>query len=208
MIGTGDTIMGKSKEKIIFFVDADPKAKSSVCKTVSQLNNCTVICLDDAKSCMAELKKSECDIVITDANLPKTDGIKLAKKVKELNHQILILIVTEHGNVPLVVKAFKAGALDFIEKPLTEENLLPAIKETIEKLPPDDTPDISILTKTEIKILKQIGTGKSNRQIAIDIDRSARTVENHRHRLMQKLGVKNAVNLTKVAINMGLAVSK
>ena len=108
----------------------------------------------------------------------------------------------------MVVKAFKAGAVDIIEKPLTEEKLLPAVKEIIKKLPPDDTPDINILTKTEIKILREVGTGKSNKVIAVDIDRSIRTVENHRHRLMQKLGVKNAVELTKVAINMGLAVSK
>ncbi len=200
--------MSKSKEKVIFFVDDDPKARKSTSKALSQLSNFKVVCFDDAKSCLTEIKKSNCDIVITDVNMPKTDGIKLTKKIKELIHQMPILVVTGHGNFPMVSEAFKAGAADFIEKPLTEENLLPAVKEVIKKLPPDDTPDISVLTKTEIKILKQIGTGKSNKQIAIDIDRSIRTVENQRWSLMQKLGVKNAVGLTKVAINMGLAVSK
>ncbi len=199
--------MEKSKEKIIFFVDDDSEARRSANKVLSQLSNFKVICFDDANSCLAEIKKSNCDIVITDVNMPKTDGIKLAKMIKELIHQMPILVVTGHGNVPMVSKAFKAGAADFIEKPLNEENLLPAVKEVIKKLPPDDTPDISVLTKTEIMILKQIGTGKSNKQIAVDIERSVRTVENHRHRLMQKLGVKNAVKLTKVAINMGLVAS-
>lgn len=200
--------MGKSKEKVIFFVDDDPKARKSANKALSQLSNCKVICFNDTKSCLAELKKNECDIVIIDVNMPKTDGIKFTKKIKELIHQIPVIVVTGHGTVPMVAKAFKAGAADFIEKPLTEENLLPAVKEVIKKLPPDDTPDISVLTKTEVKILKEIGTGKSNKQIAVDIDRSCRTVENHRFRVMQKLGVKNAVELIKVAINMGLAVSK
>jgi len=201
-------VMGKSKEKIILFVDDDPKARKSVCKALSHLNKCTVICLDDAESCMAELKKNKCDMVITDVNMPKTDGIELTMKIKKLIPQMPIIVITAHGDVPMVAKAFKAGAVDIIEKPLNEENLLSAVKEVIKKLPPDDTPDISILTKTEIMILKEIGTGKSNKQIAVDIDRSIRTVENHRHRLMQKLGVKNAVKLTKTAINMGLAVSK
>ena len=200
--------MGKTKEKIIFFVDDDPKARKSVCKALSQLNNCKVVCLDDAESCLGELKKNKCDIVITDVNLPKTNGIELTMKIKKLIHQMPIIVITEHGNVPMVAEAFKAGAVDFIEKPLNEENLLPAVKEVIKKLPPDDTPDISILTKKEIMILKEIGTGKGNKQIAVDIDRSVRTVENHRYSLMKKLGVNNAVGLIKVAINMGLAVSK
>jgi two-component system response regulator FixJ len=200
--------MSKSKEKVIFFVDDDPKARRSVSKALSRLKNCKVVCLDDAKSCMAELKKNECGIVIADINMPKMDSIKLIKKIKEFTPRIPILAISEHGNVPMAIKAFKAGVDDIIEKPFSKENLLSAVKEAMDKLPPDDTPDISILTKTEAMILKQIGTGKSNRQIAADIDRSTRTVENHRHRLMQKLGVKNAVKLTKVAINMGLAVSK
>ena len=200
--------MGKTKEKIIFFVDADLKARKSVCKALSQLNNCTVICLDDAESCLGKLKENKCDIVITDVNLPKTDGIELTMKIKELIPQMPILVITEHGNVPMVAEAFKAGAVDIIEKPLNEENLLSAVKEVIKKLPPDDTPDISILTKKEIMILRGIGTGKSNKQIGVDIDRSIRTVENHRHNLMRKLGVKNGVGLIKTAINMGLATSK
>ena len=200
--------MGKSKEKIIFFVDDDPKARKSVCKVLSQLKNCKVVCLDDAESCLGELKKNKCDIVITNVNMPMTDGIELTRKIKKLIHQMPIIVITAHGSVPMVAKAFKAGAADIIEKPLNEENLLSAVKEVIKKLPPDDTPDISILTKTELMILKKLGTGKSNKQIGIDLDRSVRTIENHRHRLMQKLGVKNAVGLIKTAINMGLATSK
>ena len=143
-----------------------------------------------------------------DINMPDMDGIALMKRIRELRPQMPILIITGYGDIPMASKAFKAGAVDFIEKPLTEESLLPAVREALDKLPPDDTPDINLLTKTEVKILREIGTGKSNKQIAIDIDRSIRTVENHRHRLMQKLRVKNAVELTKVAINMGLATSK
>jgi FixJ family two-component response regulator len=200
--------MSKSKEKIIFFVDDDPKARKLASKALSQLSNCSVVCFDDAKSCLAELKKNECDIVITAVKMPKTGGIKLTKKIKELIHYMPVIAITENGDVSMVAKAFKAGAVDIIEKPLSVENLLPAVKEVIKILPPDDTPELSVLTKTEIKILKEVGTGKSNKQIAIDIDRSIRTVENHRFRVMQKLGAQNAVELTKTAINMGLVASK
>jgi len=200
--------MAEPKKKIIFFIDDEPQVRKAVSKTLSQLDNCRVICLVDAESCLTELRRIKCDIVIADVNMPDMDGIALLKRIKELRPQMPILIITGYGDVPMAARAFKAGALDFIEKPLNEETLLPAVKHALDQLPPDDTPDINLLTKTEIKILKQIGTGKSNKQIAIDIDRSIRTVENHRHRLMQKLGVRNAVELTKIAINMGLATSK
>lgn len=200
--------MAEPKKKIIFFIDDEPQVRKAVAKTLSQLDNCRVICLVDAESCLTELRRIKCDIVIADVNMPDMDGIDLLKRIKELRPQMPILIITGYGDVPMAAKAFKAGALDFIEKPLNEETLLPAVRNALSKLPPDDTPDINLLTKTEVKILKQIGTGKSNKQIAIDIDRSIRTVENHRHRLMQKLGVRNAVELTKIAINMGLATSK
>jgi FixJ family two-component response regulator len=203
-----DVIMSKSKEKIIFFVDDDPKARKLASKALSQLSKCNVVCFDDAKSCMAELKKNECDIIVTAVKMPKTDGIKLTKKIKELIHYMPVIAITECGDVSMVVKAFKSGVFDIIEKPLSVDKLLPVVKEVIKILPPDDTPELSVLTKTEIKILKEIGTGKSNKQIAVDIDRSVRTVENHRFRVMQKLGVKNAVELTKTAINMGLAAIK
>ncbi|MBN1456746.1 MAG: response regulator transcription factor [Sedimentisphaerales bacterium] len=200
--------MTEPKKKIIFFIDDEPQVRKAVSKTLSQLDNCRVICLVDAESCLTELRRIKCDIVIADVNMPDMDGIELLKRIKELRPQMPVLIITGYGDVPMAAKAFKAGALDFVEKPLNEETLLPAVKNALSKLPPDNTPDINLLTKTEVKILKQIGTGKSNKQIAADIDRSIRTVENHRHRLMQKLGVKNAVELTKIAINMGLATSK
>jgi len=200
--------MTEQKKKIIFFIDDEPQVRKAVSKTLSQLDNCRVICLVDAESCLTELRRIKCDIVIADVNMPDMDGIELLKRIKELRPQMPVLIITGYGDVPMAAKAFKAGALDFVEKPLNEETLLPAVRNALSKLPPDNTPDINLLTKTEVKILKQIGTGKSNKQIAVDIDRSIRTVENHRHRLMQKLGVKNAVELTKIAINMGLATSK
>ncbi len=200
--------MSEPKKKIIFFIDDEPQVRKAVSKTLQQIDNVRVVALVDAESCLTELRRIKCDIVIADVNMPDMDGIALMKRIRELRPQMPILIITGYGDVPMAAKAFKAGAVDFIEKPLTEESLLPAVRAAIDSLPPDDTPDINLLTKTEVKILREIGTGKSNKVIAVDIDRSVRTVENHRHRLMQKLRVKNAVELTKVAINMGLATSK
>ena len=200
--------MSETKKKIIFFIDDEPQVRKAVSKTLQQIDNVRVVALVDAESCLTELRRIKCDIVITDVNMPDMDGIALMKRIRELRPQMPILIITGYGDVPMAAKAFKAGAVDFIEKPLTEESLLPAVRAALDSLPPDDTPDINLLTKTEVMILREIGTGKSNKVIAVDIDRSVRTVENHRHRLMQKLRVKNAVELTKVAINMGLATSK
>ncbi|MCK5172480.1 MAG: response regulator transcription factor, partial [Planctomycetes bacterium] len=165
-------------------------------------------CFENANECLEQLHKDKCDLLLTDVRMPDKSGIELLDEFKNIAPWVPVLIMTGFGDIPLAVKAVKKGAVDFIEKPLTEESLLPAVRAAIDSLPPDDTPDINLLTKTEVKILRQIGTGKSNKVIAVDIERSIRTVENHRHRLMQKLRGKNAVELTKVAINMGLATSK
>jgi FixJ family two-component response regulator len=104
----------------------------------------------------------------------------------------------------MAVKAVKAGAIDFIEKPLEKETFLLKVKSILKEYASAHRPRGKPLTKNETGILKLIIEGKSNREIAQLLHRSIRTVEVHRSRVMQKLGADNLVDLIKTAVTLGL----
>ena len=199
--------MERNSETTIFFVDDEPQICKAVKQTLDQLENCRIFCFEDAASCLMELRVEDCDLLITDVNMPGMNGIMLLEHVRKVRPQMPVLLVTGYGDIPMAVKAMKAGAMDFIEKPLNESTFMPAVEAALAKTRSADRLSLDMLTRSEIRILKLIGEGKSNKEIAQHLRRSVRTVENHRYRLMHKLGVNNAVELLKKAIRMGLATS-
>ncbi|HIJ66878.1 MAG TPA: response regulator transcription factor [Planctomycetes bacterium] len=199
--------MAEKEKTIIFFVDDE----TQVCRAVSQmlstqLENCEVRTFDDADSCLKVLRNHECDLVIADVNLPGTSGLELLERVKWGRPQLSVLLFSGYADVPMAVRAIKSGAIDFIEKPLDEATFLPLVRKAVKNCHSDDINKGKTLTRSEIRILREVVKGKSNREIAVDLRRSVRTVENHRHRLMHKLGAKNAVDLVKKAVNIGFTV--
>jgi two-component system response regulator FixJ len=132
------------------------------------------------------------------------DGMELLTEAKRLAPWLPVLLVTGYGDIPLAVKAVKAGAVDFIEKPLDRESFLRKVKSILQENACSDPPKGKPLTKTQIKVLKLVIDGKSSRQIAALLQRSVRTVEDHRRHIMRKLGVKNATGLVRVSAQMNL----
>ena len=196
-----------TEKSMIFFVDDEPQVCKAVSQSLtSQLDNCEVRCFDDADSCLKILRNHDCDLVIADVNLPGTSGLELLDRVKWGRPQLSVLLFSGYADVPMAVRAIKAGAVDFIEKPLDEATFLPVVRKAIKNCHSEDISKGKTLTKSEIKILREVVKGKSNREIAVDLRRSVRTVENHRHRLMHKLGAKNAVDLVKKAVRIGFTV--
>ena len=192
------------KDKVIFFVDDEPQVCKAVSQTLSTIGECRVYSYEDPKECLAELKRrSRCNLVITDVNMPELDGIAFLQEIKNVRPQLDVLLVTGYGDIPMAVRAVKAGALDFIEKPLDEATFLPIVKAALEKSGPG-IPAEDFLTRAEIVVLKEIAKGKSNKQIAATLNRSVRTIENHRYRLMRKMEASNMVDLVKKAIKMGV----
>jgi two-component system, LuxR family, response regulator FixJ len=136
--------------------------------------------------------------------MPEMDGIELLKAVKQFIPQLPVLLITGYGEIPLAVKAVKAGALDFVEKPLDEETFLPMVKTALEQSLMARSSGSQSLTKTERKILEFVVDGKVNKEIAQILECSTRTVENHRYRMMHKLGVESTACLVRKALTVGL----
>lgn len=163
-----------------------------------------VSCFARAIDCIEQLRSQTCDLLITDFKMPKMDGMELLTEAKRLAPWLPVLLVTGFGDIPLAVKAVKAGAADFVEKPLDRESFLRKVKSILQQNTCSDSLRGKPLTKTQMKVLKLVIDGKSSRQIAALLQRSVRTVEDHRRHIMRKLGVTNAMGLVRVSAQMDL----
>jgi len=201
-----------NQKKRIFFVDDEPQIRKIVQRTIER-HGYDVICFEDGMSCLDELSVGDCDLLITDVNMPGFDGIELLKKVKKIRPLLDVLIVTGYGDIPMAVRAVKNGAYDFIEKPLDRGRLIPVIQNIFSNdggseniFSNDGGSELrgKKLTKMEKKVLKFIISGKSNKEIAGVLHRSVRTIEDHRNHIMHKFDAKNAVELVKTAMDFEL----
>jgi FixJ family two-component response regulator len=166
-----------------------------------------VKCFHRAADCLLHLAEEPCDLLVTDVRMPGKNGVELLREIKEHQPWLPVLIVTGYGDVPMAVRAMKAGAADFVEKPLDRDTFLQAVQSLLERTPVQTALEKCALTRTEMKILYLILDGKNNREIATALHRSPRTIEVHRGHIMQKLGATSIIELLRRAADLGLLQS-
>jgi len=164
----------------------------------------TVRCFSGADDCLVGLKADSCDLLITDVKMPGKDGVELLTEVKRRLPWLPVLVITGFGDVPIAVKALKAGAVDFIEKPLDRDSFLETVRILLARNTAGSVLHSRSITRMEMKILRHVLEGKNNREIADTLHRSCRTVEVHRRHVMQKLCAKNVVELLRQAARLRL----
>jgi two-component system response regulator FixJ len=187
----------------IFFVDDEPSVRKVVARTLKCLGS-DICCFADGETCLEQLRCKRCDLLITDVKMPGMDGIELLIEAKGVCPWLPVLVVTGYGDIPTAVKAVKLGAADFIEKPLERESFLSAVESLLNQLTGGDPLLGQPLSKTEMKVLRLILDGSNSREVARLLHRAPRTIEDHRHNIMHKLGVHNPIELVKRAAGMGL----
>lgn len=190
-------------DRRVFVVDDEVRVLEAIGETLGTLG-VQVACFVHPASCLERLRCQKCDLLITDLKMPEMDGIELLTDVKHHNPWIPVLIVTGYGDVPSAVRAIKAGAEDFIEKPLNKSYLLRMVESILQDSDLAGTPVGKPLTAMQTRVLKLVVNGKSNREIADILNRSVRTIEVHRAHMMEKLGVKSLLDLVKRAAALGL----
>jgi two-component system response regulator FixJ len=187
----------------IFFVDDEAGIREIVRKTLKSPDT-EVSCFASARACLEQLRSRKCDLLITDVRMPGMDGLELLTRTRRIAPWVAVLVVSGYGDIPMAVRALKAGAADFIEKPLTKEGLLSAVESALALKAEADPFVGKELTKAERRVLHFILEGKSNRETAHILHRSEKTIEVHRNHIMRKLGVDNVVGLIRRAAAMGL----
>jgi len=199
--------MNEVRTEQIVFVDDEPRVCDAVRRTLERAGR-QVQCFHNPEDCLVYLANQRCDLLITDVKMPGKDGLELLGEVRSQLPWVPILVVTGYADVPMAVRALKAGAADFIEKPLDREAFLQRVSTLLERNAAHTTLLEHSLSKAEMKVLFLLLEGKNNREIATALHRSPRTVEVHRSHLMRKMGAGNVIELLRRAIDMGLVDRK
>ena len=195
--------MTDNRKKHIFVVD-DNRDMLDVVSVILESGGFGCTCFENADDCLQQLHTRSCDMLITDVKMPGKDGIELLTEAKRIVPWLPVLVMTAYGDIPLAVRAVKAGAMDFIEKPLDPQTLIIIIESELKQSSLADLLRGKPLTRMEKIVLRLILQGRTNKQIAEILNRSVRTVEVHRSHIMHKLDIDNVVDLVKRAAAMGL----
>ena len=150
--------------------------------------------------------------VLTDLRMPGMDGLELLERLQERNLRLPVIVMTGHGELPLAVRALKAGAIDFIEKPFPGVALFDAVESALQAI--DETREndaavrqiaerIASLTPREREVMDGIVRGKPNKIIAYELTIAQRTVENHRAEVMEKMHARSLSALVRMVIATG-----
>jgi len=195
-------------EPVVFIVDDDEEVRKSLGKLIETVGF-NVRTFASGQEFLESSDFSSPGCLVLDVRMPGMSGLKLQNKLAEHRSQLPIIFITGHGDVSTATEAFKSGAVDFIEKPFSEQKLLDSINKAIEtslknysnqnKIA-DIQQRIDTLTRREREILDGVVGGKTNKMIGLELNLSPKTVDFHRCNIMEKMGVNRAVQLIRLVM--------
>jgi len=194
-------------DKVVHIVDDDESVRRSV-GFLLKTSGYRVQHYASGTELLRDVKSLGWGCILLDIRMPGMDGLEVQQALRELGISLPIIIMTGHGDVPLAVRAMKAGALDFIEKPLEKGVLLSAVEEGFASLRRSDSGRerakeaavrLQVLIPREREVLDGLARGHPNKTIGYDLGISPRTVEIHRANLMRKLGVRSLSEALRLA---------
>lgn len=191
----------------VFVVDDDADVREGLRMLLESMGlGCKVF--GSTKDFLQEQRPDGASCLILDVRLPGSSGLDFQIELANGHIDIPIIFMTGHGDIPMSVKAMKAGAVEFLTKPLREQDLLDAVNVALErdraKRAQDDRlhelrARFESLSDREREVLSLVTAGLLNKQVAAEIDLSEVTVKVHRHNLMKKLGAKSVPDLVRMA---------
>ena len=193
---------------LVHVVDDDEAVRDSL-SLLLEAAGLSVRTYDSATAFLKALPNLAAGCVLTDVRMPELDGLELQRRLTELGIRLPVIVMTGHGDVPIAVEALKAGAADFLEKPFDDAQLLAAVSgalATSQRRREEEAATAGIakrlasLTPREREVLDKLVAGQPNKTIAYDLGSSPRTVEVHRARVMEKMGVRSLPELVRMTI--------
>ena len=190
----------------VFIVDDDAAIRDSLTLMIEQ-ENIAVQAFDSAETFLAAYQPECCGCAIVDIRMSGMDGLELHKALLKRNILLPIIFLTGHGDIPMSVQAMKAGAVDFLTKPVTREKLLNSIRAAIQQSESvlsenahhqEALSHLASLTERERDVMLLAVQGHANKHIARQLGISHRTVEIHKSKIMQKTGAVNLLDLARI----------
>ena len=199
--------MNESKQTV-FVVDDDEEVRDSLSLLLESVG-LAVASHASAHEFLDAYDPDRSGCLVLDVRMPGMSGVELLDRLNELHSILPVIIITGHGDVPMAVKAMKAGAVDFLQKPFNEQELLDRVNQALE----DDAgrrrelgerrgvlDRLQTLTPRERQVMELIVDGKANKNVAGELGVSQRTVEIHRARVMEKTRASSFAHLVRMAL--------
>jgi two-component system, LuxR family, response regulator FixJ len=199
-------------ERSVYIVDDDEAVRDSL-SVLLESRTYAVKSFGSAPEFLAAAPSLPVGCLIVDIRMPEMDGLELQQCLTRRGLSFPLIVITGHGDVPLAVRAMKAGAVDFIEKPFTSEAILNSLDMALSRLsaPLEQDPTaiaaaakLALLSPREREVLEGLIAGLPNKTIAYDLAISPRTVEIHRARVMDKMGARSLSELVRLALAAGM----
>jgi RNA polymerase sigma factor (sigma-70 family) len=192
--------------RVVFVVDDDPSVRSSL-KFLLSTVGLQVESFDSADTFLSKKPASVPSCLVLDVRLPGLSGIDIQRELAARNIHIPIIFLTGHGDIPMSVRAMKAGAVEFLTKPVRDQDLLDAVRIALEqdrtrreqeKEVTDLQQRFDLLTSREQQVISMLVSGMLNKQIAAQLGTAESTVKVQRSRAMEKMHAQSLVDLARM----------
>jgi len=199
--------MHSKVEQIVYLVDDDADVREGV-SALLQSVGLKVVALSSTVEFLTHKRSEEPSCLILDVRLPGLSGLDFQAELAKAQNEIPIIFITGHGDIPMSVKAMKAGAIEFLTKPFREQDILDAVRVALERDRARHELQIQTqslrtrydaLSDREQQVMRLVCAGLMNKQVAAEIGVSEVTVKVHRHNLMKKLDAGSLAELVRMA---------
>ncbi len=196
-------------DQIIYIIDDDEALRDSLVWLLES-SGYKVLALDSAESFLACYDETLTGCLVLDVRMPGMSGLDLFEELGRRRCTLPVIFITGHGDVPMAVSALKKGAVDFIEKPFSDRDMLGLVEQCLaterenrlkRRQEADTARRLEQLTQREREVLDLISVGKLNKQIADVLGISIKTVEVHRARVMEKMGAHSLAELVQHVVS-------
>lgn len=196
-------------EQTVYVIDDEEPVRKAL-QLLAKADGLKTECFDSARGFMESLDRIGPGVVLLDVCMPDTGGLELQEVLRERNFDLPIIVITGHADVPTAVRAMKAGAADFVEKPFDSDELMARVHECLSgeakrrrsnEWRKEAARRLARLTPRERQVMEGLVSGKRNKQIAEDLFISFRTVELHRSSIMEKLEANSLSDVVRIALS-------